>query len=151
MNGLTTDRLSLACRIFLEEAYPAGPETVPPNRRPFLAIPPDQPLAPWLAVRGGCEALSGPGGSLRGYAFRLGSAHFPHLKLQVTGHDNGRACVFTVDTHDAMRVALTGAEAEAWAKLQATNRVLKGRIEHRWEEHGLLTFNELLRRGLAKR
>ncbi len=150
MNGLTSDVLSRACRVFLALAYPAGAASIPATRRPFAALAPDQPLEPLLATAGVCEKLLTPAGGLRGYAFRLGSAQFPHVKLQVIGQEGGQPCVFTVDTHDALRCPVSSAEAEKWAQLQADNRRLKERIEAEWERQGLLTFNALLRRGLEK-
>jgi hypothetical protein len=151
MHGLTTDLLSLACRIFLERAYPEGECSMPPSRRPFVAIPPDQPLAALVGMREVCEKLLTPEGAIRGYAFRLGSSRFPHLKLQVIGHDVGGNCVFSVDTHDILRCTVSGNEAEKWAQIQADNRRLKECIEHEWDRQGLLTFNGLLRQGLAKK
>jgi hypothetical protein len=88
-------------------------------------------------------------GEIRGYAFRLGSTVFPHLKLQVVGQSDGEL-VFSVDTHDQVRVPLGHPDAAAWAQVQAANRKLKEEIEHAWEAAGLLTFNALLRRELEK-
>jgi hypothetical protein len=148
MQELTTDLLSRACGVFVKHAYPDGERSMASARRVFFAIPPDKPLPELLAVREVCEKLLTPEGAIRGYAFRVGSARFPHLKLQVIAHDNGAACVFAVDTHDTLRCAVSGTEAEAWAKIQADNRRLKECIEHEWERQGLLTFHGLLRQGL---
>jgi hypothetical protein len=151
MNGLTTDLLSRACRIFLELAYPGGEQTMAPSRRPFFAISPDQPLNTLLTMSGICQPLHTPEGALRGYAFRLGSVRFPHIKLQVISHNGGASWIFSVDTHDILRCSVSGEEAKGWAELQAENRQLKERIEQEWDKHGLLTFNRLLRNGLEKR
>ncbi len=153
MNCLTTALLSRACRTFLALAYPAGEHTVPEKRRAFLHIPPDGELSSFLppapACQGVGQVLKGEDGAFRGYAFRLGSAGFPHLKLQVTTCDGG-TCVFAVDTHDAFPRASAmpppgHPEYEAWTALQKANRQLKERIERAWEEQGLWTFNKLLR------
>jgi hypothetical protein len=150
MHGLTTELFKQACRTFLDLAYPGGEITIPPKRRLFCAIPADQALAPYLEMRETCEKLLTPEGNLRGYAFRLGSARFPHLKMQVIDQGPDTGCVFAVDTHDVLRCALSGDEGQEWAELQAENRRLKERIETAWEKQGLLTFNALLRRGLNK-
>jgi hypothetical protein len=150
MHGLTTEVLRQACRTFLDLAYPGGESTIPPKRRLYGAISPDQGLAPFLEMRETCEKLLTPEGHLRGYAFRFGSARFPHLKMQVIDQGPGTGCVFAVDTHDVLRCALSADEAETWAELQAENRRLKERIEAAWEKQGLLTFNALLRRGLTR-
>jgi hypothetical protein len=153
MRGLTTELLSRACRIFMALAYPEGESTAPALRRPFFAISTDQPLAAILEIANVCEKLLSPDGRLRGYAFRLGSAHFPHLKLQVAtlDLDEGGAFVFAVDTHDALRCTISDGEREIWAQIQAANRRLKEHIEQEWEKHGLLTFNGVLRRGLGQK
>jgi hypothetical protein len=151
MHGLTTALLSQACRTFLEMTYPEGENTIPPKRRAFCAMDADQALTPFLEMRETCEKLLTPEGKLRGYAFRLGSVRFPHLKLQVIDQGPATGWVFVVDTHDALRCSLSGDEARAWAALQAENRRLKERIEATWEQQGLLTFNALLRRGLEKK
>jgi hypothetical protein len=153
MNGLTTAQFSLACRTFLTLAYPGGEKTIPEKKRLYLNIPPDADLAamlpPAAAAQGIGQVIKGEDGAFRGYAFRLGSATFPHLKLQVTGYDFD-TCVFAVDTHDALpRVGGMPApgdqEFELWTALQKSNRQLKERIERAWEQSGLWTFNKLLR------
>jgi hypothetical protein len=150
MCGLTTTLMGRACRTFLTLAYPGGPSSIPPGRRAFLDLAPDQPLEP-LLVPPLCEVLRTPQGGLRGYAFRLGSAVYPHVKLQVTSHDSDDGWIFAVDTHDAFHLDSSHPDAAGWAKLQSANRQLKEQIERAWEADGLLTFNGLLRRELAKR
>jgi len=59
-------------------------------------------LPPAPAALGIGQILKNDDGSIRGYTFRLGCAHFPHLKLQATEHNDGSVCVFGVDTHDAL-------------------------------------------------
>ena len=96
--------------------------------------------------------LSATGGGTRGYAFRLGSAAFPHLKLQVVDYDRSGVLVFGVDTHDAFLPNLPADHPDtlAWKVLQEGNRKLKEQIERAWEREGLMTFNRLLREGLEK-
>jgi hypothetical protein len=150
MQALTTALLARASRTFLTRAYPGGLSTIPPGKRAFLALAPDQPLEP-LLVPPLCEVLRTPQGGLRGYAFRLGSATYPHLKLQAISSDAGAAWIFAVDTHDALHLDANHPDAAGWRKLQTANRQLKEQIEHAWEADGLLTFNGLLRQELAKK
>jgi hypothetical protein len=150
MNGLPTSLFSRACRIFLTLAYPEG--KVPASRRPFLQIAPDAPLEPLLQPPV-CERLGRKGGTeCWGYAFRLGSGTFPHVKLQALWHPEGGVWLFAVDTHD--EVFLPGThpdqdELRRLAELKAKNRQLKERVEQAWEAAGLLTFGSLLRRELG--
>jgi len=99
------------------------------------------------------ERLKTPEGQPRGYALRLGSAHFPHLKLQAVSCGDDGAWVFAVDTHDALRLEPGHPEAERWAQIQSANRSCKEQIERAWDEAGLLTFHGLLRQrtGIGNR
>jgi hypothetical protein len=148
MNGLTTALLGRACRIFLELAYPGGYSTIPPPKNIYFSLPDDQPLEAVLASPV-CQPLLTPDGAIRGYSLRLGSAFHPHLKLQIISHDES-ACIFGVDTHDAIDLQSACMDAARWEQFQKINRQLKERIEQAWEAAGLLTFNGLLRRELAR-
>jgi hypothetical protein len=150
MKGLTTTLLAQSCRIFLAWAYPGGPTCIPSAKSAFVRLLDEQPLESLLAPPL-CETLRQPDGSVRGYAVRLGSSIYPHLKLQVTSHDRGETCVFAVDTHDAFHFDDRHPDAIGWSKLQVANRELKEKIERAWEAAGLLTFNGLLRRELSKK
>jgi hypothetical protein len=130
MKEINAELLVPACRIFLSLAYPEGPETIP--------------VAPIGQV------LKTSEGELRGYALRLGSAHFPHLKLQVVCCGEGGAWVVAVDTHDALPLAADHPDRERWSQLQTANRRCKEAIERAWEEAGLLTFHALLRRETGR-
>ena len=149
MTGLTGALLDRACRTFLALAYTGGPQAVPPAKQPYLHVNPDAPLEPLLEPPV-CQALPAPGGGVRGYSFRLGCAHYPHLKLQVVNTEDG-SLVFTVDTHDAVQLAADHPDLPRWRQLQTANRELKTCIERAWEAEGLLTFNGLLRRELGRK
>jgi hypothetical protein len=155
MEGLTTELLARACRIFLTLAYPGGAETIPENRRHFYDLTTAEPIEHFLvsAAPEICQPLPMEKGAFRGYALRLGSTTFPHLKLQVTLHPEGGQIVFGVDTHDAFpRSGTLACEGHpdhiAWTRLQQANKQLKERIESAWEQADLITFNRLLREGL---
>jgi hypothetical protein len=161
MLDLTTDLVGQACAVFLALAYPDGPGTVPAKKRLFQALPPGRPMPDFLTdsadARAVCQNITDPQGQLVGYAFRLGSAGFPHLKLQVkkVNHEGPNVWVFAVDTHDHFAPGAAGLppdhpDVQAWARLQSANQRLKEKIERAWEQARLLTFNELLRRGLGK-
>jgi hypothetical protein len=147
MQGLTTSLLAHACQTFLRLAYPEG--TVPEKCRRFLNLSPDTPLQTLLDLAV-CERLpSRLDGSPRGYAFRLGSATFPHVKLQVIWDEECASLVFAVDTHDAITLPSDHPDHEPLRALKERNRVLKETIERAWEQEGLLTFRKILEQGLA--
>jgi hypothetical protein len=145
MNGLTTPLLDRACRIFLERAYPDGSPTIPPPIRSYFDLRADRPLEA-LLVPPVCQPLP----AQSGYVLRLGSALHPHLKLRIADHGDA-GCVFTVDTHDAISLDRSDPDATRWTQFQQSNRELKEQIERAWEAAGLLTFNALLRRELARK
>jgi hypothetical protein len=136
MKGLTGALLERACGTFLRLAYPDCAQTVPPAKQPYLHVNPGAALEPLLAPPV-CQALPAAGGGVRGYSFRLGCAHYPHLKLQVVTADDG-SLVFSVDTHDAVLLAADHPDLPRWRQLQTANRDLKTRIERSWEADGLL-------------
>src|SRR5947207_3248312 len=148
MKGLDTALLRQACHIFLTLAYPDGDGSIPAPRRALLHLSVDAPLEKWLTPPI-CQPVLGEGG-VQGYAWRLGCRHFPHLKLRATNQDHGESWVFSVDTHDAVRVGPNHPDAPRWAQLQQANQRLKEQIERAWEAAGLLTFDALLRRDLDK-
>jgi hypothetical protein len=147
MMGLTTPVFSQACRIFLTLAYPDGNHTIPPAKTVYSRIEDSQNLESLLEPPV-CQKLTSPEGRVRGFALRLGSSHYPHLKLQVIDCDYTGTWVFGVDTHDGIRLDPGHPDAERLARLQSANQRLKEQIERAWEAEGLLTFAALLRRGL---
>ena len=107
MSELNTALLGQACSIFMELAYPAGPATIPLKKRAYYSMDAARPLADYLPpspIAGGiAQELSTRKDGPKGYEFRLGSCHFPHLKLrvQLMEHGGSSVWVFTVDTHDS--------------------------------------------------
>lgn len=148
MQGLPTAHLRESCRIFLSLAYPEGERSIPASRRVYLTYGEDEPLGTWVAPPV-CQPFHGDD-DVHGYSWRLGCRHFPHLKLRATNQDHGESWVFSVDTHDAVRLEPDHPDAPRWTELQNANQQLKERIEHAWAEAGLLTFDALLRRDLDK-
>jgi hypothetical protein len=149
MKELTTSLLGRACRTFLTLAYPDGPESIPVPKNGFLNLhcdgPVEEALVPTL-----CQTLRTECGGFRGYALRLGSAVYPHLKLQVVHHEASDTWLFAVDTHDNLQLDADDPDADRLARIQVANRELKEAIERAWEREGLVTFNGLLRRELGR-
>jgi hypothetical protein len=150
MAPLPLDILRPACRLFLDIAYPDGPETIPEARLPFHRIPADADVRDYLPpaplAHGNVTILTGV---YDGYSIRLGSASFPFLRLTLQQMSNRTGSVWLcgVDTHDAWHHP-DHPDAAAWLSLQAANRELKARIESAWDAAGLLTHNRLLRQEL---
>ena len=160
MAPLTTAVVARACRTFMALAYPGGPATIPEWKRVYFDLPLDRPVSDFLppapAAQGIVHAVQNPHGAC-GWAFRLGSARFPHLKLklQLLDHKGAAMCVFMVDTHDAFskdnpQPPADHPDAAAWLDLQRANRQLKEGIERALEAEGLVTFHGLLRSALPQ-
>lgn len=159
MTPLTSEQLGRACRIFMDFGYPDGVDMIPPKKRPYYHLSGDASLQDYLppapAAQGVCQELAKKE-SPPGYEFRLGSAHFPHLKLRVhqVSHRGQQVWVYSVDTHDAFSRTNYAPpddhpDAAAWRNLQQRNAVLKSTIEEAFEANGYLTFKGLLRLGLG--
>jgi hypothetical protein len=160
MTELSTALLGQACRTFMELAYPSGPETIPPKKRVYFDLDADRPVTDYLPpapqAGGIVQDLSTCKGGRIGYEFRLGSAHFPHLKLRVLRMERrgGHVWVYAVDTHDAFSRTCAQPppdhpDAVAWLAIQDANRQLKDRIEDAFEQAGFVTFKSLLRDDLG--
>ena len=153
---LTSQELARVCRIFMDLAYPGGPDSIPAGKRPYYDIDADRPiddvLPPTPVSVGVCRDLSQKIGAQRGYEFRLGSAAYPHLKLRVQLMDfhQREVRVYSVDTHDGFFQAQyhSTEEAEIWHKMVEDNRVLKHRIEEALGVAGYLTSKQLLQLDL---
>jgi hypothetical protein len=112
-------------------------------------------LPPAPLSLGVAQDLAGKKEGQSGYEFRLGSIHFPHMKLRVHAVTlrGNQVWIYGVDTHDAFSRSNYAPpdnhpDATAWRTLQDKNAVLKAKIEEALEAAGYLTFKLLLRQGL---
>lgn len=158
VEALTTPDLAQACRIFMGLAYPDGPESIPERRRPYHDPDSDAPIETYLPPAplstGIVQDLSMLKGGIPGYEFRLGSTHYPHLKLRIQRVEfhHRDVWVYSVDTHDHFHQAakdVNPEDAEAWRRLVEQNRALKHRIEEALALAGFLTPKSLLRLDLT--
>lgn len=143
----------------MEVSYPDGVASIPPQKLPYFSLPYDAPLEDFvppapLAV-GIVQLVAAPDGRILGYALRLGSSSYPHLKLRVqpVDRDDGQVWVFMVDTHDAFsreswKPPDNHPDAPRWRALQHSNRLLKEQVEAAFERNGITTMNSLLRADL---
>lgn len=139
-------------------AYPGGAASIPANKQAYFNIAVDRAIEDFLPPSSTaacvCHDLSKRAGGLVGYEFRLGSAHYPHLKLRVQLVDchEQKIWVFSVDTHDGFHRAtqfLNHEEAAAWRELVERNRALKHQIEEELSRAGFITPVRLLRIDLT--
>lgn len=139
--------LAQAVRIYLARAYCDAP--IPENRRHFVDVPDWAPLDTWLKLKG-TERLTGLAGDGQGgYAFRVGNAWYPHMKITIRPYGRPPGFVFGVDTHDEVPMPENDAEARALRQLKSRNQELARAVEAEWEGSGLPTSNGVLRKAVA--
>jgi len=150
LGDFSRDMLEQAVRIYLEEAY--GDRPVPEAVRDRLNWPPGDTL---VEVARGEAFERTPGDALPEACdrirLRLGNRVFPHMKLGIDRIAETQEWVLMVDTHDSavMRVA-RDSDREALAVLFKANAGFKERIERRWGEAGLPTFERYVRSHLGR-
>lgn len=146
LDDLKADEIVQAIRVFLDHAYKEG--KVPANRVHFLSLTPDQPVREILEQSKAESLPARSGQDPGGYAFRIGNAWYPHMKLTVIAYGAPPGYVFGVDTHDMFDLPPNAPDYEEVQKLRLRNQELGRAIERAWEEVGLPTQNGLLRQFL---
>ncbi|HUW99669.1 MAG: hypothetical protein WBD63_10280 [Phycisphaerae bacterium] len=151
LDEMTRAMLAEAVRIYLEEAYGEAPAPAEVRKRlewgeggslealasgeAFERTPTDAPPLECMHIR-----------------LRLGNRQYPHMKLSADRVPGSDDWVLTVDCHD--RHIVGSAPEEQRAALEAMfreNAALKGRIERRWTQAGLPTFENFIRGRLGER
>jgi len=148
LTEITRADFEKAVRIYLDEAYGTGE---PPERvRERLVWPEGETLAEIAAGEVFERAPAGaPPAQCTHLRLRLGNPRFPHMKLGLDRVAETGDWVLTVDCHDARLLQVAGdAERDAVAALIQANADLKSRIERRWTEAGLPTFEQYIRSRL---
>jgi hypothetical protein len=141
----SSSALVRSIRIFLRYAY--ADATVPENRRQFLDLSEDLPVEELLGLKD-VQELPPVDGEPGGYAFRIGNAWYPHMKLIVKPYADAPGYIFHVDTHDTFRLKADDPDAEGIRQLQRRNQELARKIEKAFEEAGLPTQAGMLRQYL---
>jgi hypothetical protein len=141
--------LDEAVRLYLEEAYGNAP--VPRKVKARLAWPAGESLRE-LAAAEAFERMPAdvPVQECERIRLRLGNPKYPHMKLGVDRIPDTGQWVLAVDCHDRqlMTVVQENERAALEALLKANNE-LKSRIERRWTDAGLPTFERYIRDRLA--
>jgi hypothetical protein len=157
VNELSTRELAIACRIFMDLAYPDGARTIPDFKLPYYEMTAERSLVEFLPPAplsvGVTKTLSRNAGGMFGYEFRLGGAAYPHLKLRVQNMDlhDREVWVYSVDTHDGFCAVkyLSVEDAQKWKTIVEQNRALKHAIERSLADSGYFTPTALLRFDLT--
>lgn len=141
LEELTASLVNTAIGLYLQVAYG---DAVSRDKH-ARAFPPDMPVADVLG-----EFVSENAPSVPVWSLRLGSAQYPHMKLQIRGTSLPGEYVFGVDRHDCFSFDDCGApDLDAWRELQASNHALKKAIESLWAAHGVPTARDLRARAAA--
>jgi len=152
LTDMTRADLEKAVRIYLDEAYG---EVGPPDRvRERLAAWPEGETLAEVAVGEAFERTPPdvPPPQCTHLRLRLGNPRFPHMKLGLDRVAETGDWVLTVDCHDARLLQVASeAERDAVAAIIRANADLKRRIERRWTDAGLPTFEQYVRSRLPGR
>ena len=143
--------LQQAVGLYLEEAY--GGDAPPPAVQARLAWPEGETIER-VAGGGMFERVpaDAPVAECERIRLRLGSRTYLHMKLGVDHVPNSDEWVLTVDSHDRqLLAAVDEGERPALEALLRHNAEMKTRIERRWNEAGLPTFERYIRGRLAER
>ena len=151
LEGFSRRMFDEAIRLYLKEAYGDASPTQSVQKR--LALPDGATLAELAAAdifeRTPADA---PPATCTRIRLRLGTRGYPHMKLgldRVPGTDDW---VLVVDGHDGMLLAVAqDAERDAVGAIVKQNADVKTRIEKRWTEAGLPTFERYVHDHLAAR
>ncbi|MCX7935888.1 MAG: response regulator, partial [Planctomycetota bacterium] len=87
---------------------------------------------------------------LASYVLRLGSQHYPHMKMALWEAYFHGEYVFAVDRHDGFDFHASAEDLKAWFAIKAKNYLLKKKIEDAWYEAGLPTLRRLKEERLSR-
>jgi hypothetical protein len=150
LKAVSRAMLEEAVRLYLEEAY--GDAAVPPAARARLLWPAGENLEE-LAASSAFERMPAdvPPEESERLRLRLGNRIYPHMKLGLDRVPDTPDWVLTVDCHDRQLMAVVQEnERAAMEALLRRNNEVKTRIERRWTEAGLPTFERYVRGRLAR-
>jgi hypothetical protein len=149
LQDMTRAVLTQAIRVYLEEAYGAAP--LPPAVQARLEWGPGATLEE-LAAAEVFERTPDdlPIEQCDRVRLRLGNREYPHMKLGADRIPDSKEWVLAVDCHDRQLLTVVSeSERAALEALLRRNNELKTRIERRWTEAGLPTFERYIRGRLA--
>jgi hypothetical protein len=142
--AFTRALLEQAVRLYLEEAYGEAPVPAPVAER--LAWPPGEAAAVLGSDAFERTPPNAPPAACDRLALRLGNRTFPYMKLALSRVTDTADWVLVVDTHDTGVLGLARDTDRALLEALVTrNAELKGRIERRWGDAGLPTFERYIR------
>jgi hypothetical protein len=148
LKDLSRTMLETAARLYMTEAYG---ETVPPTIAARLTWPEAETLE-GLALNGPFERTPAdvPVAECDHIRLRLGNLAYPHMKMGFDRIPDTSEWVLSVDCHDRQLMAVVQeSERAALEVLLKHNADVKTRIERRWSEAGLPTFERYIRGRLA--
>jgi len=149
LEAVTRAMLEQAARLYMEEAYGDAPVPEPVAER--LAWPPGEAGALLAAECFERTPPDAPPQACDRIALRLGNRKFPHMKLSLNRVADTADWVLVVDTHDAGVLALAQAGDRALLEALVTqNADLKTRIERRWSQARLPTFERYIHEQLRQ-
>jgi hypothetical protein len=148
LGEITRDILKEAVRLYLKEAYGEAP--LPPAVAARLQWPAGETIESLAAAEVfECTPDDTPVSECTRIRLRLGNRGYPHMKLGVDRIPETEDWVLAVDSHDRQLLTVVSeSERAALENLLNRNNEIKTRIERRWSEAGLPTFERYVRSRL---
>jgi hypothetical protein len=148
LDEMTRDMLRQAVRLYLAEAYGEAP--LPPAVAARLEWPAGESLEALAAAEVfECTPDDLPPAACDRIRLRLGNRDYPHMKLGADRIPETQDWVLAVDSHDRQLLTVVSeSERAALEALLRRNNEVKTRIERRWSEAGLPTFERYVRSRL---
>ena len=148
LSDLTPSHVKQATAIFVEHAWPDGPQGQPAELA--AAVEAGETMEELAEV---FELVrTGEGEGRRRFSLRLGNDRYPWMKVVIQEFLVSGEFFISVDTHDDIRIDPSMPDHAAWCELQEHNRALKEEVEAHWERAGLPTHSDLraLCEGMAR-
>jgi CheY-like chemotaxis protein len=80
---------------------------------------------------------------LPAFSYRLGSQHYPHMKLAIWEAYYEGEFIFAVDRHDGFDFDKTGPDYDSWLGIKSHNHQAKVAIEDAWYQEKIPTLRRL--------
>ena len=147
MLQLSWDMLRDAIAVYLQHAYPNG--RIPEVVQGRVALDPSRPVPELLRAPPFENYVADAPFHCTVHALRLGSADYPHIKLEIRPFTNHAGFMFWVNTHDQfISPDAKMPDADRWREVIRRNGDLKQAVERAWADAKLPTFRTAMQEDL---
>ncbi len=147
MLKVSWEMLRTAIGIYVKHAYPGG--AIPEIVRKRIGLDESKPLWERLNEPPFENYTADAPFHCTVYALRLGSEHYPHLKMEIRPFTNELGFMFWVNTHDQfVSPKADFPDVARWRQVIEKNSELKQAVERAWAKEKLPTFASAMQEGI---